>query len=59
MKKVCFIKMIITNNKIETSFLKSISEQDLVNVVHRNQKSRFGFVKKPGELAGMIGNCNQ
>ncbi len=51
--------MIITNNKIETSFLKSISEQDLVNVVHRNQKSRFGFVKKPGELAGMIGNCNQ
>ncbi len=34
-------------------FLKSISEQDLVNVVPRTQKSRFGFVKKPGELAGM------
>jgi len=32
---------------------KSISEQDLVNVVPRNQKSRFGFVKKPGELAAV------
>ncbi|CAF3320865.1 unnamed protein product [Rotaria socialis] len=31
---------------------KSISEQDLVNVVPRAQKSRFGFVKKPAELAG-------
>lgn len=33
---------------------KSISEQDLVNVVPRTQKSRFGFVKKPGELAGKL-----
>ncbi|CAF4374901.1 unnamed protein product, partial [Adineta steineri] len=32
---------------------KSISEQDLVNVVSRTQKSRFGFVKKPGELAAV------
>ncbi|CAF4396613.1 unnamed protein product [Rotaria magnacalcarata] len=32
---------------------KSISEQDLVNVVPRAQKSRFGFVKKPTELAAV------
>ncbi|CAF3550327.1 unnamed protein product [Rotaria socialis] len=32
---------------------KSISEQDLVNVVPRAQKSRFGFVKKPAELAAV------
>jgi hypothetical protein len=38
--------------------LKSISEQDLVNVVPRNQKSRFGFVKKPSELPGIISNSN-
>ncbi len=40
-------------NNNEWFFFKSISEQDLVNVVPRTQKSRFGFVKKPGELAGM------
>lgn len=39
--------------------MKSISEQDLVNVVPRAQKSRFGFVKKPAELAGMIVNLLQ
>lgn len=37
-------------------YFKSISEQDLVNVVPRTQKSRFGFVKKPAELAGMTLN---
>ncbi|UJR27032.1 hypothetical protein I4U23_008336 [Adineta vaga] len=36
---------------IVSQMKKSISEQDLVNVVARTQKSRFGFVKKPGELA--------
>ncbi|CAF2866135.1 unnamed protein product [Rotaria sp. Silwood2] len=38
---------------------KSISEQDLVNVVPRTQKSRFGFVKKPAELAGLTFNFYQ
>ncbi|CAF1458007.1 unnamed protein product, partial [Rotaria sordida] len=32
---------------------KSISEQDLVNVVPRTQKSRFGFVKKSADLAAV------
>ncbi|CAF3436361.1 unnamed protein product [Rotaria sp. Silwood1] len=32
---------------------KSISEQDLVNVVPRTQKSRFGFVKKSVDLAAV------
>ncbi|CAF5142251.1 unnamed protein product, partial [Rotaria sp. Silwood1] len=31
----------------------SISEQDLVNVVPRTQKSRFGFVKKSVDLAAV------
>ncbi|CAF1589430.1 unnamed protein product, partial [Adineta ricciae] len=38
---------------IVSQMKKSISEQDLVNVVPRTQKSRFGFVKKPGELSAV------
>lgn len=44
---------VTTTAPIVSQMKKSISEQDLVSVVPRTQKSRFGFVKKPGELAAV------
>jgi hypothetical protein len=44
---------VTTTGPVVSQMKKSISEQDLVNVVPRTQKSRFGFVKKPGELAAV------